>query len=174
MLNDTPDNPPFDLPSWQFVTQTGNTNGGGGNCPDGYNAGTVEKEIRDYNGQIVYIPQFDVTCAGKNNDPDPDQSQVSNSPNYGCPPAQLNAASGSNLWYRMPSLAYFELCSPSTPECNGAEGAYIQGTTELSASPAATVQRHASSASSSTSWAAAQSGPASVVVPARPRRSECN
>jgi hypothetical protein len=41
----TADNPAIDLPSWQYVTATGNTNGGGGSCHM-----SVEDAIRTYEG----------------------------------------------------------------------------------------------------------------------------
>lgn len=113
----TPDNPPINLPSWQYVAQAGNTNGGGGPC-----GASVESAIRNYNGQIVLIPQFDVMCGD-----DPNHAQVATGPNYGCPPDELDGGNGSNLWYRMPSFAYFELCDPALPDCTGLQGAYIQG-----------------------------------------------
>ena len=30
---------------------------------------------------------------------------------------------GSELWYHMPSLAYFQLCSPTMAGCGGLHGA---------------------------------------------------
>ena len=119
---DKPDNPPIDLPSWHLVPATGNTNGGGGTCEDGRDIDQVEDELRDYNGQVVYIPMFDVMCGEE-----PDHSQVEVEPTYGCPPDELDGGNGQNLWYRFPSVAYFQLCDPSLAECNGAQGAYIQG-----------------------------------------------
>jgi hypothetical protein len=112
-----PDNPAIDLPSWQFVTATGNSNGGGGQCHS-----SVEDAIRTYNGQVVLIPQFDRTCQRT-----PDQSQVSQPPNYGCPGGQ---GTGQELWYRFPSFAFLQLCSPADSDCVAAgatQGAYIQG-----------------------------------------------
>jgi hypothetical protein len=50
--------------------------------------------------------------------------------NYGCDPDDLDGGNGSNLWYRFPSLAYFELCDPSIPECQGSQGAYMQGSNQ--------------------------------------------
>ena len=118
---ENPSNPPFDIPSWQYVMQPGNVNGGGGTC-DGEALDGVEDEIREYNGQIVYIPMFDVMCGVEPFHPD-----VELQPNYGCPANELDGGNGNNLWYRFPSLAYFELCDPSIPECLGSEGAYMQG-----------------------------------------------
>lgn len=111
-----PNNPTINLPSWQFVTETGNTNGGGGPC-----SASVEEALRRYDGQVVLIPQFDATCSA-----DPNQAQVSVAPNYGCPSGSLGG-NGQNQWYRMPSFAYLQLCSPTTSGCDGLHGAYIQG-----------------------------------------------
>ena len=125
-----PDNPAITLPSWQYVAATGNTNGGGP-CTDddtGIQYSGVEEAVRKYDGQVVLIPQFDQTCRTKNSDPDPDSSQptINNGPNYGCPNPP-GGGSGQNIWYRMPSFAYFELCSTSDPDCSGRHGAYISG-----------------------------------------------
>jgi hypothetical protein len=125
-----PDNPAIKLPSWQYVAATGNTNGGG-NCADadtGTNYTGVEEAIRKYDGQVVLIPQFDMTCRTKNNDPDPVSTEptINTGPNYGCPNAP-GGGNGQNIWYRMPSFAYFELCDPSVAACSGRHGAYIKG-----------------------------------------------
>jgi hypothetical protein len=126
-----PDNPPVILPSWQYVAATGNTNGGG-NCTDdetGIVYTGVEEAMRKYDGQIVLIPQFDMTCRTDNGDPNPDSSQpnINTGPYYGCPELP-GGGNGQNIWYRMPSFAYFELCTPSDPACGGRHGAYIKGT----------------------------------------------
>jgi hypothetical protein len=125
-----PDNPLITLPSWQWVPSTGNTNGGG-KCVDddtGISYTGVEDAIRKYNGQIVLIPQFDLTCRTKNGDGDPVSTKptIETPPNYGCPNPP-GGGNGQNLWYRMPSFAFFELCDPSLPACAGRHGAYIQG-----------------------------------------------
>jgi hypothetical protein len=124
------DNPAINLPSWQLVPATGNTNGGGG-CEDVDTHITysgVEEATRKYNGRVVLIPQFDQTCRTKNGDPDPVSSQptVLNGPNYGCP-NPVGGGDGQNIWYRMPSFAYFKLCDPSIVDCGGRQGAYISG-----------------------------------------------
>jgi putative Flp pilus-assembly TadE/G-like protein len=120
---ETPNNPTIDLPSWQFVTQSGNVNGGGGSCHD-----SVEDAIRTKGGQIVLIPQFDQICdpPGNAGDPVSTQPAINTAPRYGCP-VNTGSGGGSNVWYRMPSFAYFQVCEPSMPECNGLYGAYISG-----------------------------------------------
>jgi len=111
-----PNNPSITLPSWQYVSQTGNPNGGGGPC-----GMSIEEALRLYDGKVVLIPQFDATC-----DDDPDNSQVNSPPNFGCPAGALGGH-GQQQWYRMPSFAFLELCSPTTAGCDGLHGAYIQG-----------------------------------------------
>jgi hypothetical protein len=125
-----PDNPAIDLPSWRYVTSTGNVNGGGP-CTDAasgvvYNG--VEAAVRKYDGQVVLIPQFDMNCRTRNSDPDPISTKptINNPPNYGCPNAP-GGGTGQNLWYRMPSFAFFQLCAPSISDCTGRHGAYMSG-----------------------------------------------
>jgi hypothetical protein len=119
----TPDNPAIDLPSWQFVASTGNTNGGGGSC-----SATVEEAIRAHGGETVLAPQFDLTCNPGGSQPDPDSRvpAVITAPNYGCPSGALGG-SGVNTWYRFPSFAFLELCAPGVVGCNGRHAAYIVG-----------------------------------------------
>jgi hypothetical protein len=122
------DNPAIVLPSWQYMAATGNTNGGG-NCVDddtGVNYQGVEEAMRGYNGQIVLIPQFDMTCRTSNGDPDPQTEPNDPDPWFGCPHAP-GGGSGQNIWYRMPSFAYFKLCEPTDTDCGGRQGAYISG-----------------------------------------------
>ena len=125
-----PNNPAVRLPSWQYVTSTGNVNGGG-ECTDaetGIVYEGVEDAVRKYDGIHVLIPQFDRTCRTKNADPDPisEPPDVSAEPYYGCPNLP-GGGDGQNIWYRMPSFAFFELCSPSDDACGGRHGAYISG-----------------------------------------------
>jgi hypothetical protein len=114
-----PDNPAIPLPSWQYVAQTG-----------GPNAPGVESAIRAYDGQIVLIPQFDLTCnPGHGGTPDSSIPAINNSPNYGCPAGDLGG-NGVNQWYRVPSFAHFQLCISTDAECvaEGASyGAYTNG-----------------------------------------------
>lgn len=118
----TADNPAIDLPSWQYVTATGNVNGGGGACHM-----SIEEAIRTYEGQVVLAPQFDLTCnPAHNGDPDSTKPAVITAPNYGCPAGDLGG-NGTNQWYRMPSFAFLELCGPAVAGCGGLHGAYISG-----------------------------------------------
>lgn len=118
----TADNPAIDLPSWQYVTDTGNSNGGGGEC-----SMTIEEALRSYGGQVVLAPQFDLTCnPSPGEEVDNTSPAVITAPNYGCPSGDLGGA-GVNQWYRMPSFAFMQLCSPSTTGCKGLEAAYISG-----------------------------------------------
>lgn len=118
----TADNPAVDLPSWQYVSATGNSNGGGGSCHM-----SIEEAIRTYDGKTVLVPQFDLTCnPAHNGEPSSAQPAVVTAPNYGCPPGDLGG-SGTNQWYRMPSFAFLELCSPTMPGCEGLHSAYIAG-----------------------------------------------
>ncbi|HJP90035.1 MAG TPA: Tad domain-containing protein [Candidatus Limnocylindrales bacterium] len=128
-----PNNPAIRLPSWQFVTSTGNVNGGGG-CTDddtGVVYSGVEGAVRKYDGTNVLIPQFDMNCWTGNSDPDPNSEPpaVNTAPKFGCPNTP-GGGSGQNLWYRMPSFAYFQLCDPSMPECGGRYGAYMSGSNQ--------------------------------------------
>ena len=115
----TADNPAIDLPSWQYVTQTGNQNGGGGG------ALTLEEAIREHEGKTVLAP--DLTCnPAQNGEPDSNQPAVVTQPNYGCPAGDLKG-SGTNQWYRMPSFAFLELCEPLMTGCDGLHAAYLAG-----------------------------------------------
>lgn len=115
----TPDNPAINLPSWQYVTSTGNVNSSG-----------VEDAIRTYDGEIVLIPQFDLTCnPNPGNQPDNSSPPIITAPNYGCPAGALGG-NGVNQWYRMPSFAYFQLCDSTDSDCTavGADhGVYVNG-----------------------------------------------
>jgi hypothetical protein len=112
-----PANHQFNLPTWQFVSQTGNPN-----------SSAVEDAINTYNGQIVLIPMFDETCSA-----DPDFAQVATPPLYGCPAGSVGGH-GQRNWYRFPAFAAFRLCG-GTNVCtvsgpNGTttytQGAYTQ------------------------------------------------
>jgi Flp pilus assembly protein TadG len=125
-----PNNPAVRLPSWQYVTSTGNVNGGN-TCVDnetGIVYDGVEQAVRKYDGTQVLIPQFDMNCRTSNSQPDPDSEPpaINTAPNFGCPNLP-GGGTGQNLWYRMPSFAFFQLCDPSIPECGGRYGAYMSG-----------------------------------------------
>ncbi|HEY5435869.1 MAG TPA: hypothetical protein VIK13_11600, partial [Candidatus Limnocylindrales bacterium] len=110
------------------VTSTGNVNGGGGQC-----GMSVESAIRTYDGTIIKIPLFDLTCNPSNG---VDLSLVTapainTEPNYGCPAGALGG-SGQNQWYRFKRFANFQLCISTDLACTavgvGASyGAYISG-----------------------------------------------
>jgi hypothetical protein len=108
-----PNNPAIDLPSWQYITATGNINSKG-----------VEDAINDnYKGKVVQIPQFDLTC----------DTQPSGVFTTGCPTPNVGG-NGSNQWYHLPQFAAFQLCSSTIPECMSnplgksfSQGAYVNG-----------------------------------------------
>jgi hypothetical protein len=123
-----PDNPAIDLPEWMYISQTGNTNGGGP-CTDddtGISYAGVEDAIRKYDGQVVLIPQFSAPTCNPGHNQSPDPNQVETPTNYGCAPAD-QGGSGQNQWYRITSFAFLQLCEPTMAGCNGHHGAYIQG-----------------------------------------------
>jgi hypothetical protein len=118
----TADNPAIDLPSWQYVTATGNSNGGGGACHM-----SIEDALRTYEGEVVLAPQFDLTCnPAHSGTPDSTTPAIITAPNYGCPAGDLGG-NGTNQWYRMPSFAFLELCGPAVAGCDGLHAAYISG-----------------------------------------------
>jgi Putative Flp pilus-assembly TadE/G-like len=116
----TPNNPAINLPSWEYMTATGNVNSAG-----------VESAIRSYDGEVVMVPQFDLTCdPGPNGTPDSSQPAIVTPQLYGCPSMADLGGNGQNQWYRIPSFAYFQLCSSADADCvaNGTPyGAYING-----------------------------------------------
>jgi hypothetical protein len=106
----TPNNPPIDLPSWQYITQTGNVNSKG-----------VEDALRAYDGQVVLFPIFDSTC-----DSQPTGSGVAD-----CPPGNTGGK-GSNQWYHLPEVAAFQMCSPTVSGCGSfTHGAYVNGSNPI-------------------------------------------
>ena len=112
-----PNNPAIDLPSWQYITATGNINSKG-----------VEDAINDnYAGKVVQIPQFDLTC----------DTAPSGPLSIDCPAGNVGGK-GSNQWYHLPQFAAFQLCDSSIPECMSnsygksfTKGAYINGTNTI-------------------------------------------
>ncbi len=102
--------------------QTGNVNGGGGTC-DGEGTGLGGR--RDSRIQRTDRLHPNVRRhVRRRAEPQPGGSCRRTT---AARPNELDGGNGNNLWYRFPSLAYFELCDPSIPECNGAQGAYMQG-----------------------------------------------
>jgi hypothetical protein len=103
---ENPNNPAIDLPSWQYITSTGNVN-----------AQQVYDAINDnYAGKVVQIPQFDSTC-----DEEPSGPLVTD-----CPVGHVGG-NGSNQWYHLPQFTAFQLCGPLVPECTAlgfSQGAY--------------------------------------------------
>jgi hypothetical protein len=87
-----PDNPPISLPSWNYVTATGNVN-----------SKKIDDALNTYIDKDVMFPMFDLTCAD-----DPDVSKVKIAPLYGCPAGQVGGH-GSNQWYRFPKFSVFHL-----------------------------------------------------------------
>ena len=79
----TPNNPAIDLPSWNYVTETGNVNSAG-----------VETALRAYDGEVVLIPQFDQTCGPG---PRRDAGQHQADDQYA---AELRLSRGRSRWQR--------------------------------------------------------------------------
>jgi Flp pilus assembly protein TadG len=106
-----PYGPPIALPSWNFVTQTGNTN-----------SGQVEDALRYWDGKHVLIPLFDSTC----------NTQPLGNLVTDCPPPNVGG-NGQNQWYHFPVIAVFKMCitgdtdSSVPPQTCTDHGAYIQG-----------------------------------------------
>lgn len=100
-LADVIANPPDDLtiplPSWQYITQTGNIS-----------AKPVEDALNEYAGQIVYIPFFDSTCSET-----PTNQELS-----GCPAAAVGG-SGQNQWYHITKFLSLQLAEPKGAFVNG-------------------------------------------------------
>lgn len=111
-------NPAIPLPSWQYITSTGNPN-----------TQALETAVRSWDGQIVLIPQFDLTCnPGPGSSPDSSSPAITTGPNYGCPTGV--GGNGQNQWYRLPSFAHFQLCISTDPDCalaGAPYGAYLNG-----------------------------------------------
>jgi hypothetical protein len=113
-----PNNPPIVLPHWEQVGQTGKQG-----------SQSIQDALRNYDGQVILVPQFDLSCSGQPSAPDSSQPAVTTAPNYGCPSAEVGG-NGNKMWYRMPSFAYFQLCSSTQADCVAAgtpHGAYTSG-----------------------------------------------
>jgi hypothetical protein len=99
-LEDVILNPPpvsVPLPSWQFVTQTGDIS-----------AKTVEDAINTYAGQPVLLPFFDDTC----------NEEPTNPEKSGCP-AGASGGAGTNQWYHITKFLSFQLAEPKGAFVNG-------------------------------------------------------
>ncbi len=103
----SPNNPALKWPGWYYITSTGNVNSKG-----------IEDAINDnYNGEIVSIPIFDVTC----------DAQPTGPGGTDCPPGH-EGGNGSNQWYHLAGMASLRLCGPGITECGTfTQGAYISG-----------------------------------------------
>ncbi len=84
------------LPSWQYVTQTGDIS-----------AKTVEDALNAYAGSVVLIPFFDSTC-----NETPTNNQTS-----GCPVPP--GGEGQNQWYHISKFLSFQLDDPKGAFVNG-------------------------------------------------------
>jgi hypothetical protein len=104
-----PNNPAIDLPSWQYVAQTGNIS-----------SSQVENALNTkYAGKIVQVPQFDITCNTK-----PTGPLITD-----CPTANVGGQ-GQNQWYHFPQFAGFQFCGPNITQCTDkgfTKGAYVNG-----------------------------------------------
>lgn len=95
-------NPPaasIPLPSWQYVTQTGNIS-----------SKQVEDALNTHAGEPVLLPFFDSTC---NEEPDPLDSSKN-----ACPPGAEGGA-GTNQWYHITKFLSFQLADPKGAFVNG-------------------------------------------------------
>lgn len=95
-----PPNVSVPLPSWQYVTQTGDIS-----------AATVENALNEYAGEVVLLPFFDSTC----------NAEPSNQELSGCPPANVGGE-GQNQWYHIVKFLSFQLAEP--------KGAFVNGNNE--------------------------------------------
>ena len=86
---DQPTNPYMRWPGWYKVAGTGNIN-----------SPQVETEVQDYDGEVVLIPQFDLTCGDTPSGPGVED----------CPVDQVGKG-GANQWYHIAGMSAFRLCS---------------------------------------------------------------
>ena len=109
-----PDNPSITLPTWHErpVHRQRQRRWRLRRRRDGHQLQRCRGGDAKYNGQVILIPQFDLTCRVRITIPirTATKPAVVTAPNYGCPNAP-GGGSGQNIWYRMPSFAFFELCS---------------------------------------------------------------
>lgn len=100
-----PSGPPIVIPSWNYVTETGNVNSKG-----------VEDALRTYDGDVVLIPIFDSTCDTEPSGPDVED----------CPAGNVGG-NGQNQWYHFPEVSALQLCDASIAACPLPHGAYVNG-----------------------------------------------
>ncbi|MDA8238061.1 MAG: pilus assembly protein TadG-related protein [Chloroflexi bacterium] len=81
-----PSNPAIPIPSWQYVTQTGNIN-----------AGQIEDALNTYVGETVLIPFFDNACTEPN------------APGNSDCPEGSGPGTGQGNWYHMPLFFGFRM-----------------------------------------------------------------
>jgi hypothetical protein len=93
------DPPPQDipLPSWKYITETGDIS-----------AAYVEDALNTYAGDVVLFPMFDSTC----------NTEPSNNQLDGCPP-ENTGGSGVNQWYHISHFLFFQLAYPKGAFVNG-------------------------------------------------------
>jgi Putative Flp pilus-assembly TadE/G-like len=84
------------LPSWKYITATGNVS-----------AAMVEDALNTYAGQVVMFPMFDSTCPEE-----PLNQEID-----GCPVEP--GGTGVNQWYHIPYFLAFQFSSPKGAFTNG-------------------------------------------------------
>ena len=111
---ENPQNPGLRWPGWYYIPETGNPNNG-----------PMQTALEEYDGDLVLIPQFDLTC-----DTEPSGPGVTD-----CPPANVGGH-GMQQWYHLAGMSSFRLCTDDGPdaafnlECTDAgftTGSYVQG-----------------------------------------------
>lgn len=85
----TPVNPFLKWPGWYKVAGTGNIN-----------APSVETAMRGHDGDVVLIPQFDITCG-----------ETPSGPGVTDCPEDKVGKGGANQWYHLAGMSAFRLCS---------------------------------------------------------------
>lgn len=86
---ENPTNPYLKWPGWYKIAGTGNIN-----------APQVENAVQDYDGEVVLIPQFDITCGDT-----PSGPGVTD-----CPEDKVGKG-GANQWYHLAGMSSLRLCS---------------------------------------------------------------
>jgi hypothetical protein len=103
-----PANPYLSWPAWYYIPETGNPN-----------SGPIENALRARDGEVVMIPQFDITC----------NTQPSGPGVEDCPAANVGG-NGMQQWYHLAGMSTLELCSTADADCVAEgfnHGAYVQG-----------------------------------------------